>query len=228
MKKALILLALFISFAYSYAQDVTKFLGIPIDGYKSAMIQKLKDKGYRYDVNNDCLTGEFNGQDVNIFIVTHNNKVCRIMVGDANYTSETNIKIRFNTLCRQFEKNERYMNASLGQNDYILSESEDISYEMSVNNKRYEASYWQINQKLDSATLYQEMLDYAQLHYGSIEAIDKMSPEERQLVGMAIIANFMEKFSQNSVWFMIDQRFGKYGILLYYDNERNRANGEDL
>ena len=33
-----------------YAQkDVTQFLGIPVDGSKSEMIQKLKAKGYRYN-----------------------------------------------------------------------------------------------------------------------------------------------------------------------------------
>ena len=40
----------------SFAQnDVTKFLGIPVDGTKTAMIQQLKEKGYTYMI--DLATG---------------------------------------------------------------------------------------------------------------------------------------------------------------------------
>jgi hypothetical protein len=45
-----------------YAQkDVTQFLGIPVDGNKSEMIQKLKDKGFTINPHEeDVLAGEFN------------------------------------------------------------------------------------------------------------------------------------------------------------------------
>ena len=61
---------LLISSIVIYAQeDVTKFLGIPVDGSKSEMIQKLKAKGYTSSQHNkDILVGEFNGTDVNIHI----------------------------------------------------------------------------------------------------------------------------------------------------------------
>ena len=94
----------------AYAQnDVTKFLGIPVDGTKSEMIRKLKEKGFVYDQTNDRLTGEFNGTNVNIYVVTTNNKVSRIMVCDENMTNETNIRIRFNNLCYQFKNNSNYI-----------------------------------------------------------------------------------------------------------------------
>ena len=97
---------LLISSIVIYAQeDVTKFLGIPVDGSKSEMIQKLKAKGYTSSQHNkDILVGEFNGTDVNIHIATNNNKVCRIMVCDANNIDERSIQIRFNKLCEQFIK----------------------------------------------------------------------------------------------------------------------------
>ncbi len=39
----------------------------------------------------------------------------------------------------------------------------------------------------------------------------------------------MERYSKKSVWFMINQvSYGEYSILMYYDNEYNRADGEDL
>ena len=126
------------------AQDrALKFLGIPVDGYKSEMIQKLRDKGYIYSKNGgeDVLTGEFNGTDVNIYIVTNNNKVWRVYIADDDTRDEYQIKLRFNTLCEQFEKNPRYTALS---EDQEIPMDEDISYEMNVNDKRYEAAFYQI------------------------------------------------------------------------------------
>ena len=77
-----------------YAQkDVTRFLGIPVDGSKSEMIQKLKAKGYRYNSTLDCLEGEFNGSQVHLSVVTNNNKVWRIAIVDAVLSNETDIRI---------------------------------------------------------------------------------------------------------------------------------------
>lgn len=134
MKKLLSLVLLLACSAVSYAQnEVTQFLGIPVDGSKSEMIQKLKAKGFRYDSELDCLKGEFNGRDSYISVVTNNNKVYRIMVRDVTSSSESDIRIRFNTLCRQFENNKKYQ--SLSSESYIIPEDENISYEMSVNKK---------------------------------------------------------------------------------------------
>ncbi len=59
MRKLVSLLLLCIMTMTMYAQqkDVTKFLGIPVDGTKSAMIQKLKAKGFTYDATKDVLRG---------------------------------------------------------------------------------------------------------------------------------------------------------------------------
>lgn len=72
------------------------------------MIQKLKGKGYTISPNKEnVLVGEFNETDVNIFIFTYNNKVRRIAIADANPTSETNIKCRFNNHLQQFQNNKK-------------------------------------------------------------------------------------------------------------------------
>lgn len=86
--------------------DVTTFLGIPVDGYKSEMKQNLASKGFIQKIvgDNEFFEGEFNGTDVNIYIGTNNNKVYRLMLCDAHTLDEANIKIRFNKLVRQFEK----------------------------------------------------------------------------------------------------------------------------
>lgn len=38
----------------------------------------------------------------------------------------------------------------------------------------------------------------------------------------------MKLVAMKPVWFMISEYGGKYYITMYYDNEYNRANGEDL
>ncbi|MDY5005870.1 MAG: hypothetical protein SPF12_05825 [Prevotella sp.] len=122
--------------------DVTKFLGIPVDGNKSDMMRKLKSKGFTQSpYNKGVLTGKFNGMDVDVYIATNNDKVCRIMVCDVNAMDEASIKVRFNVLCEQFKNNSKYY--SLSEEDPKLKEDENISYEMTVNKKRYEAIFYQ-------------------------------------------------------------------------------------
>ena len=187
MRKILSVIMLSMLAIAVYAQkDVTTFLGIPVDGTKSAMIQKLKEKGFTYNASKGYLEGEFNGRDVQVTVVTNNNKVYRIMVTDANPSSEGDIKIRFNTLCRQFDRNARYVPASLSSQ--IISEDEDISYKILVDNKRYEADFYQKPQLSD-------------------EDLDKLSSAE-----------FYELLSKKSVWFMISRNISEYYIVMYYDN----------
>lgn len=181
MKKILsVAFLLMLSVALHAQKEVTKFLGIPVDGNKSSMIQKLKNKGFVYDPSADYLKGEFNGQQVDVFIVTNNNRVYRIMVCDKHGCDEGLIKIRYNTLCRQFANNQKYVPISAEE----LSDREDISYEMTVHKKKYQATYVQL-------------------------------PADDDL-------------SKRLVWFTISKFNGEYYITMYYDNEFNRAQGEDL
>ena len=181
MKKILsVAFLLMLSVALHAQKEVTKFLGIPVDGSKSSMIQKLKNKGFVYDPFADYLKGEFNGQQVDVFIVTNNNRVYRIMVSDKHGCDEGLIKIRYNTLCRQFANNQKYVPISAEE----LSDREDISYEMTVHKKKYQATYVQL-------------------------------PADDDL-------------SKRLVWFTISKFNGEYYITMYYDNEFNRAQGEDL
>lgn len=130
-----------ISFA-SFAQnkDVTKFLGIPVDGTKTEMKQKLIAKGFvpKKLGNDEWLEGEFNGIDVRVRIFTIKNKVWRIMLDDKNTVDESLIKIRFNRLVEQFENNKRYISIY----PYTLSDEVNISYEMAVNKKIYYALFY--------------------------------------------------------------------------------------
>lgn len=223
MKRIIICFILaFITIYYVTAQnDVTKFLGIPIDGYKTEMIQKLKDKGFRsskYD--KDILTGEFNGHNVNVHIGTNNNKVYRIMLCDVNDVDERSIRIRFNNLCSQFENNPRYIPALLSPKDQRIPEDDDISYEMTVNKKRYEACFTQTGGIDAMKESFGDMLK------GQYTDEEWNNPSEELQEKLNNLALFL--CSKKSVWFMIAEHRGRYYITMYYDNENNRSNGEDL
>ncbi len=225
----LICMQLLLSVSVYAQKDITQFLGIPIDGYKPEMIKKLKDKGFVISPSNkDALLGEFNGTKVNVNIATNNNKVCRIMVSDVNKIDEGDVKIRFNNLCKQFQNNKKYMSASLSDSSYTISEDEDISYEMSVNSKRYQAVFYQLPTKeLDSTVLKKELNDYLLKKYTQ-EQISNPTEETRTNMIKDGLSYMLNKFSKKVVWFMISELYGKYYITMFYDNEYNRANGEDL
>lgn len=226
MKKIICCLIIVVVTICAYAQkDVTKFLGIPVDGSKTELIQKLKAKGFRPNHDKESvLEGEFNGMNVNVFIATNGNKVCRIMVCDVNSVDERSIQIRFNNLCRQFEKNPNYM--TLGYE--LIADDEDISYEINVNNKRYEAIFYQRPNELSDTTLLQERLKTMVLNKYSTEELANLTDEAKEDLKKMSLEYMMELCFKKPVWFIISELYGKYYITMFYDNEYNRANGEDL
>lgn len=227
--KHLILAAMMILFATTAnaQKDVTKFLGIPVDGTKAEMIQKLKAKGFTSAGYKDVLEGEFNGEKVNIHIVTDNNKVYRIAVHDQVTRDESQIIIRFNTLCRQFEKNSKYTSIS---DDQTIPDTENIYLGIKARNKQYQASYSQVD-LTDSILMRNVGARGAELllQRYTQEELDAKSEEEimseiRKISGELLF----ELLASKSVWFTISEYGGKFYISMYYDNEYNRSNGEDL
>lgn len=208
---------------YAQHQDVTRFLGIPVDGSKKDMIQKLKAKGFESTSDPDILEGEFNGTEVIISVVTNNNKVWRIVVSDQNNKNAGDIKIRFNRLCQQFENNSKYM-SFIG--DQTIPEDEDISYQMTVYNKRYEAAFYQVPIITDSISYTTEVNKFYFNNYGVTLDADTLSSSEQRTE--RIMSTTFSIIQQKSVWFMINQLYGKFYITMFYDNEYNHANGEDL
>lgn len=210
-----------------HKKDVTRFLGIPVDGSKAEMIRKLQEKGFALmQPDGDLLEGEFNGENVCVSVVTNKGRVWRIAVFDNRPSGDAvNTKIRFNNLYRQFLENEGYIPALLA--DCSISEDEDISYGLTVENKRYSAGFYQKLAEVDSMAWSNE------LHSRLLEKFTEKelkSPTDEQLSEINyIIATFQsEKLSKKLVWFMISQFDGKYRIVIYYENKYNEANGEDL
>ena len=211
----------------SAQNDVTTFLGIPVDGFKSEMKQKLVSKGFvpKKVGTNEFLEGEFNGTDVRVYIVTNNNKVYRIMLCDANTQNEANIKIRFNKLVSQFEDNKRYISLD----KYTLSDEEDISFEMTVNKKKYDALFYQVPnmEKVDTLALQKKVHNGLLSKYTEAELKNPSEEKMKEIQNTAIKIG-MEMMFMKPVWFRICESYGEYYITMFYDNEYNHANGEDL
>ena len=229
MKRLLFIVLAMIATITSFAQqkDVTSFLGIPVDGTVLSMKQKLVSKGFvpKKFGDEEYLEGEFNGCNVNVHIRTNNNKVYRIMLADNFTVDEAQIKIRFNNLVSQFENSKRYI--SLGK--YTLSDEEDISYEMTVHNKNYEAAFYQVPnmEKADTLVLQEKVRNELLSKYTEAE-LKNPSEEITKEIANTTIKIGTELMLMKPVWFRICESYGKYYIAMYYDNEYNRSHGEDL
>ena len=231
-----------------YESDFTpQFMGIPVDGPKAGMIDAIKSKGFKYDKENDFFTGEFNGKNVHVLIHTNHDVVDRIMVAYPS-TSEKQIKTEYNSLLRQFQKNAKYI--ELFENEPI-PEREDISYEMTVNHKEYESAFLYVPTTVSIPALSKtakeilvaikndekiEGLDELDFDLDALSGIKDANDEEWEaLMSLskedwedAVFYLFFGQDRPNSIWFSISEYFGDYSIDIFYDNEANRPNGEDL
>ncbi|WP_308529551.1 hypothetical protein [uncultured Prevotella sp.] len=224
MKKELFtLFALFVSFS-CYAQYETRFLGIPITGSKVGMINKIAQKGFsKTSYNGFDLEGEFNGTQVGISVATNNNKVYRVYLQDLNYRDERDVQIRYNNLCQQFKENGKYLVVDATP----IADNEDISYEIRIHKKRYEAEF---RQSLTDEEMKQLGEKYVKAikekyHLGALDNLEGKVSEEFIEEACKEVKDIM---NNRVVWFMIDERYGKYGIVMFYDNMANKASGEDL
>lgn len=237
--------------------NTLKFLGIPVDGTEQQMIASLRSKGFRYNAAQNYLTGEFNGENVEVFIHTNHNRVDRIYVSFPSTTSESDIRIKYNRLISQFDNNSKYT-SFMATNEPIPMD-EDISYEMSVNDKRYQASYRYMNPDIDQEYVMRQMMDavIAATPEDKVEQVkaameaymngsdaerDSMVEQSNEIIksfgeaewtpeSMQVLMSVLQKVESlmtGEVWFMIHRTYGRYNIGMYYDNLANRANGEDL
>ena len=229
------------STVFGQSESTLKFLGIPVDGSKSEMVDALKSKGFRYDSNSGFLVGDFNGRESHIGIVENHGKVYRVVVFDANTYDAGQIKIRFNNLIHQFENsNGKYY--YIDQNE-MIPEDEDINYEIIVHDKQYSATFIYnplygndklrdklINEAVEEHKLFlEENKDEKTIGGITYEEFYSDKDNYNQLISSEVRLKVIKmSMSNNSVWFTIFEHYGKYYIGIYYDNLINSPNGEDL
>lgn len=199
MKKTLLitLFALFCTVAFSQDGGPLKFLGIPIDGTESQFVAKLKTKGFTYSTLTEGYKGQFNGKPVDVYIHTNHNLVDRVYVAFP-YTTEESIRTEFNRLLGQFKNNAKYLDLSMNEE---IPEDDDISYEISVKNKRYQASFSYYDADRDRIAFMNALMDkfsefftpeqLAKLKEYAIKAMD--APQDQQKALQAEMMAEMQK-----------------------------------
>ncbi len=258
MKKSIFTLLLFLIAIVTFGQNSNsgplKFLGIPIDGTKTKFVSKLKSKGFTYNSLLKNYEGQFNGKTVDVYIHTNHNIVDRVYVAFPCTTKE-DVRVDFNKLLNQLKDNRKYR--SFWVNNEI-PEDEDISYEISVNNKRYQAIFSYFDEDRDKLELTDNLIndmsdcftkEDRNIIKENLKFLITASEEEKDGITNQLISETQliktgdtEKafnlwvqalgaimsLVDGEVWFMIHEFDGKYYIGLYYDNLHNRAHGEDL
>lgn len=211
-----------------------QFLGIPVDGTKAEMISALKAKGFKYEETYDWLKGQFNGKDVTVLIRTNRDVVDRVYV-DYVTADKSQIITQYNTLLRQFQNNSKYI--ELIENEPIDSK-ENISYEMTVNNKTYQAAfaYYPVDvplKKLSEVYKADWMASRTRDFEGT--PLEDITEEQLEALGKIVEESWDSMFElimmtnwPNSVWFDLHESGTRYSISIFYDNKANEPNGEDL
>jgi uncharacterized protein YxeA len=206
MKKILLLVCFIILTVFTGYSQV-KFMDIPIDGSKSEIFVKLKQKGFKYNQTTESLEGSFNGTDVQIKILTNKeNKVWRIYVAEKQLRDEVDIKIRFNTIVNQFENKSNYISPNFSQK---LNEDFDIYYQI---------------RKTQISACFKQMLSTKDVDY--ILKCANLNRSDYTLEDL----DYEISIISNDVWICISklEYYNKYWISYYYDNLLNSPKGEDL
>lgn len=204
--------------ARSEDNDVLKFLGIPIDGSKEQMYNRLKEKGFSGYSWDEYLEGIFNGENVRVHIGTNHGIVDRIKVVFP-YTEERLNKVKYNTLISRFGRNPKY--TELRENK-VIPEDEDISYEIALHDKVYDAVYYLLRSDVDASSWKEDFYrEYNARYKKPLSGLTQIEIEE-------VLFSLPKRISDaiiGIVWFTLpnDNR-----IELYYDNLKNRPRGEDL
>ena len=211
-----------------------QFLGIPVDGTKDDMISALKAKGFKYDELYDQLKGQFNGKDVTVLIRTNHDIVDRICV-DYVTADESQIIIQYNRLLSQFLNNSKYVEFV---DNELIDAKEDISYELIVNNKIYQASfaYYPVDIPLKKLSeLYKARWISSRTQNYEGTPLEDISEEQIESLNKYVEENWDSMFKlimmtnwPNSVWFNLSNIGSRYSITIFYDNKANAPNGEEL
>lgn len=246
MKKFAATLFLVCSCLFAIAQNsnTLTFLGIPVDGSKQDMEAQLKQKGFKEKFGYDCLTGQFNGETVDVYIHTNHQIVDRIYVAFLP-TTEHEIRIKYNRLLTQFKNNKKY--SEIFCDNAEIPMDEDIEHEISANHKRYEATFRYFNPDedlseegimercynagLSSPWPEDKVANFITLiaNYSNLSEEEQVELYEFTLDLLQATKSVFDSITIGSVWFTIHRVYkGAYYIGLYYDNLANRPNGEDL
>ena len=229
MRKILFIISIAILFSLkAFALfPITKFLGIPVDGSKTEMIEKLKAKGFTFLEEFDVLQGKYEGIDVNLRVITHNDKVFRIMVSDQKPYDGATIKDRFNDLVHKFKNDKRFLDFD-SINEFYIDDKVNLDHEILENRKEFQASFLIADRPV---TEYNKtwLMRVANKELGNKYTADQMKHSTEAIDELCEVVSRLhaDALVKRRVWFNIGEFEGKYFINLFYDNANNQPDDED-
>lgn len=202
-------------------------MGIPIDGPSAQFETKLKAKGFRYNSITEGYKGQFNGRSVDVFVHTNHDIVDRVYVAFP-LTSEEDIRNEFNRLLKQFNDTGKYLDLSFNEE---IPDEEDISYEMTVNNKRYQASFTYFDSDRNPATFIDTMIDLLSDYFteedraelkSDIKRLVELPKEEQE----AVQAEMMAKIQQMGTDTEADPEKALRFVFSFFEGLKSMADGD--
>lgn len=219
------LISLVSIFAFGQNDGALKFLGIPIDGTESQFTAKLRSKGFAYNSYSESYKGQFNGKNVDVYIHTNHNLVDRVYV-EFPPTTEENIRIDFNILLSQFKQNSKYMDLSMNEE---IPKTDDISYEIKVNKKRYQASFSYFDPDRDPLSFVNALIDKfdgllptesINKWKESMSASLNLSEDDQKLQSEQIMAELQSAIGN------IDENKATLFLATFFDGMKSLADGD--
>ena len=196
-------------------KEITKFLGIPVDGTRSEMIKKLKKKGFSATptFGDFVLEGKFKGNDVYLYMFDYKDKVFSVYVRDKKPISEADIKERYHSICRKFKYSSHYISIL----NFKIPCGENLSYEMQENKKKYSATFYQAISKIDIDKVKEETKSIISKTTKQIENLEEIDKEcENFILGYAL-----DSLEKKSVKVRIVELDEEYYITISFDNRYN-------
>ena len=180
-------------------------------------IEKIKTKGFVYNSHLNCLEGQFNGKDAMVLVVDNHGLAYRVCVVYPEI-SEYRIRTEYNNLLYLLNQNNKYI--PIDKNEEI-ADKENISYEIQIHNKQYEAYFYYISPDIFTSEQIKIIHDNLNILKNPTEEIDI----DKETI--EVLKKFISS-ANGKVWLRI-QPFGiNYLLGIIYDNLENAPYGEDL
>ena len=200
-------------------QSMFTFRGVPIDGSKEYIEKQLIALGYRKEYSSaEYFEGEFNGEDVKVYIHTHMGIVDRIKV-EFPYERDDVARVKYNNLISRFARNDKF--TSLVTTPKITTEIDSKK----VSKNLYDATYFQLTEGTNISSWRAEVNSKVGRMIGT--TVDKISHEELEECLNGLSSALLSKVV-GVVWLSFESFYPLYRVVLYYDNLNNRPRGEDL
>lgn len=213
MKK--ILFFIFIALTFNLNANV-RFLDIPVDGSKKSVIRSLKSKGFSYNRKFDRLTGNLNGEYVNLYVLCNNRKkTWRIAIETSWSIDKEFIINRFNHIDDYFSNCVPYYSCCSVIINSIKSHSYEIPQEAIIDFERVVCQ----NNTISDTTVVFPILRYYQFDMDTF--LKKEHDISSKYSDMEYYTHIMDEVSNNLVSVILSENDDEYSIWVYYDNYNN-------